>query len=590
MGTGKHLMLRRPVSAHKFGAVFLLLVAVLAAARPPSDAETSSSDPLANAGTLLNECKAVAPAAVSICTELSTAIANGHDPSLNLPTASSVNPGDLHIAGPWKESIVVRKHFLGRLKAYAVGDSSAGSSNVVVTMVNDAAEAAALNSNQSAGNSAQGQTVQSTTQFEEGWVTEVHPSMIPDGTVLSPAVVSEYISNSPSVHYLGEYADTLPIRTDFINAEYTWHGLFKVDQPGDYRFAVTFVPAQIAAVDSWECFAHLDFVDANNRIPALPDDPVEFEAQTPPARIRNLISGKITMPAGLNELQLDAVCNPGQKWNLPAFGASLRQNPGLVHTSGVWPLMVLRVQRPGTVVFGPLRDDEIVHDPNKYPNVKTVSDEALAAAQRSADDPLEQTHLPSSFKPGWYVDVYPIVGTDKAAWLRPPEGPIQATFIAPPEGFSLTDHRLAGMTDKDGKIYVANSEFLALKSGEYTFYVDPSNPNVANSQGSEVCVVDLIVTDKHRFQTHIIEGDKPNAYYTGGMYPFSEPAIGAANLGRGAYRMALRTACNSSAEVDITADPWAATRFTIYTLSPGEDSVHPINPGEFVYRLAKRAG
>ena len=590
MGTGKHLIPRSRAYPNNLGAAFFVLVAVLLAGGGRSRAQTSSSDPLANAGTLLNECKALDQSAASICSALSTAVANGHDPSLNLSTVTSVKPGDLHIAGPWKESIVVRKHFLGGLKAYAVADSSAESPNVIVTMVNDAAAAAAFNGNQNTSNGAQGQTAQSTTQFEEGWITEVHPEMIPDGTVVSPAVVSAYISNNPSVHYLGEYADTIPVRTDFINAEYSWHGLFKVDQPGDYRFAVTFVPAQLQVIDSWECFAHLDFVDAGNRIPALPDDPVQFDAQTPPARIRNLISGKITMPAGLNELQLYAVCNPGQKWNLPAFGASLRQNPGFVHTSGAWPVLVLRVQRPETASFGPLRDNEIVHDPNKYPNLKTVSGEALTASQRSADNPLAKTHLPSSFKPGWYVDVFPIVGTDKDAWLRPPQGPIQATFIAPPWGFSLTDHRLAGMPDKDGKIYIANSEFLALKSGVYTFYVDPSNPNVANSQGSELCVVELTVTDRHRVQTHIIEGEKPNAYYTAGMYPFSEPAIGAVNLARGAYRMALRTACQSSADVDITADPWAATRFTIYTMSPGEDSVHPINPGEFVYRLAKRAG
>jgi inosine-uridine nucleoside N-ribohydrolase len=143
------------------------------------------------------------------------------------------------------------------------------------------------------------------------------------------------------------------------------------------------------------------------------------------------------------------------------------------------------------------------------------------------------------------------------------------------------------MPDKDGKIYIAHSEFLALKSGEYTFYVDPSNANVANRSGSELCVVGLTVTDKHGVKTHIIDGDKVNAYYTAGPTPISMPAIGAVNLASGAYRMALRTACGTSAEADITADPWAATRFTIYTMSPGETSVRPINPGEFVYRLAR---
>ncbi len=590
MGTGKHLSPRRWLGPDFLGAAFLLLMIaglLLALTGGPSNAQSSSSDPIANAGALLNECTALDKAATSICSALSTAVANGHDPSLDLGTVSSVKAGDLHISGPWKSAIVIRKNLLRHLKAYAVGGSTAVSSNVVVTTVDNAAQAAAFNQTSAGG--AQGQTDQSSNsaKFEEGWVTEVHPELIPDGTVISPAVISEYISNNPSIHYLGEYADTIPIHSDYVNAEYTWRGLFKVDQPGDYRFAVTFAPAQLAVIDSWECFAHLDFIDAGSRMAALPDDPVQFDTQTPPARIKNLISGHITMPAGLNEMELKAVCNPGQKWDLAGFGASLRQNPGMLHTSGAWPTLMLRVQRPGEAVFAALRDDEIVHDPDKFPNLQAISDEARTTNQLSADDPLQETQLPATFKPGWYVDVYPIVGTDKDAWIAPPQAPIQATFIASPSGFALTDHRLAGMPDKDGKIYIASSEFLALKSGLYTFSVDPSNPNVANTTGSELCVVDLTVTDKHGVQTHIIKGDTTNAYYTAGPNPISLPAIGAANLGRGAYRMALRTACSTSAEPDITADPWAATRFTIYTMSPGENSIHPINPGEFVYRLAK---
>ena len=317
MGTGKHLNPVRRTCSDLLGAAFSALFAALLLAVTGGHcyAQSSSSDPLASAGTLLNECTALNKSAAPICSSLSTAVANGHDPSLNLPTVKSVKVGDLHISGPWKSAIVVRKTILGHLKAYAVAGSGVGSPNVAVATIDNAAQAQA--SNQAAAGGAQNQTAPSSNpvQFEEGWVTEVHPELIPDGTVISPAVITEYISNNPSVHYLGEYADTIPVHTDYVNAEYTWRGLFKVDEAGDYRFAVTFVPAQLPVIDSWECFAHLDFIDAGNRIAALPDDPVDFDTQTPPARIKNLISGHITMPAGLNELQLEAVCNPGQKWD-----------------------------------------------------------------------------------------------------------------------------------------------------------------------------------------------------------------------------------------------------------------------------------
>jgi hypothetical protein len=671
-------------------------------------ARAQTVDPVENAGKLLAECTGLEKAATDACKSLSTAVANGQDPTLTLQAVDTIMPGDLHILGPWKAAVIVRRTVTGWTPFAVIG--SATGPRVLVTPVADAAQAAALKDGAAtdpvarcvqaradakdgcealgkllarggdplatlpvvdtlaindvhvagpwkaaivlrrtingwqafalAGSVAGGPAIAFTpvadagvlarlsggaagtpasapappsiapagattapsspsaataapaatganavTNLGEGWIVEVRPRASTDATTISDDLLSRYISGSLSEQFMGEYAATIPIKATVLPVTYARHGLLRVTTAGDYRFAVTFTPhTDGSATRSWTCWPHLDFVDGGNHVPVLPLEPIAFPVGLPAAQVKSLISSVVTIPAGLIEAELDVQCNGDEQARIDGFGTFL--NDANSRAPNPWPTMLLSVQRPGEGGFTPLKKGEILYDRDRYKSVSASSAGARPVITLGNGNPLKELGLSADLKPGWYVDVYAIVG-DPNAWAEPPTTAIGGTFISQPASFSLSDHRRAGMADKDPKIYMANTEFLALKTGRYTFVVVPTNPAAPNGGYYDNCVAELQVTDRGNNAVTLIDGSRPNTYYSTGQRGVSVGVVGGADLSKGAYRMALRAACSLGRQPDITKTPWSSVRFNVFFRGPDDNFLEPASPTEFVFKAEK---
>ena len=577
MGAG-FLVRRRALLA---GAAVLLAIAGTAAAQ--------SADPLVAASSLLAQCGAVEPSAKPRCTELSKAVANNHDPAGPLPTTKSIEIGDIHLTGPWSAAIVLRRDAGNDWKAFALVASKT-SKDIAVTPVRSAQDVAQLTSGTSAEGTAAA-VVQGANAFAgagagtaPGWVTDAYYAISPDITKIGESSYARFLDLNISALPIGEGQDALPLRSAFVDTTYVRRGYFVATRPGDHRFAIGVEPAGLPAiVPDWECWARLDVMDGADRRTIFPHEPIAFAADTPPARIPTETSSVVTLPAGLTAVELVAHCVTGAKWQPVEISNFLRTHSVAAAQPNPWPTVTLRVQRPGEGVFTPLGRGDIVHEVAAYPGLQPAMETRMAASAEQPADPLHARGLPATFKPGWYVDIFPIVGTDQSAWMNPPQSPLQATFVSASTGFTLTDHRRAGMPDRDGKIYVANSEFLAPHDGRYTFMIVADNAH-PESSGIGRCVTELTLTDRAGTATKMIDAGNENIQYLAGPSALSIPDLGGANLHEGAYRLAWRAACEASALADITGAPLADTRFTLYVRQPGEYALRPIDPGMVVYK------
>jgi hypothetical protein len=231
-----------------------------------------------------------------------------------------------------------------------------------------------------------------------------------------------------------------------------------------------------------------------------------------------------------------------------------------------------------------VRVEEIAADAEAVRGLASAPATGALARTSTPRDPLAELKLPAAFKRGFYVDVFPIVGGDDA-WRLQPTAPLQATFVIPSGAFTLGDHLKAGMLDRDGKILVANAEYLALTEGRYSFLIAVGNRTAPPNKDYGECVADLELVDKSGAATPVVDGARSNALFTVGPNALEMPATGGVTLGRGAYRMKLRAACFASAGTDIARDPLAQPTYAIYVRTPEDPVVRPANPGSFVYKL-----
>ena len=562
----------------RFGrlAVAALLLSFSAAVA----ARAQQPDPIAAAGLLLGQCQAIEPTANAACGKLSGAVANGRDPSVGLPATNAIQPGDLHIFGPWTQAIVLRKD-AGGWSAFTVTGSAFGP-DIVVTQVTDAAQAKDLFRGKGIATVA---TVSSDT-FGEGWITEVRKRVSADASKIGDDLFARYISPGGGKLDMGEFVSAMPVRWTFLDIAYVHDGLFRTEQAGSYRFAVTLQPQGNNFTKKWECNPHLAFVQGKDKFPVLPAEDIWVEQNQYAEDIKTIVSSPVNMPVGFNAMELTAECSAdGNDWD--ALGRFLHATAGGGTGANPWPVMVLSVERPGDSGFTPIRSSEIL-----YP--KQAAGSALALGERAAIpavDTLKELSLPPSYKPGWFVDVYPVIG-DATAWTQPPGAARQGTFLGAPTGFRLNDHIAHGLMtngapDHAGKIFVATSLFLAPKEGHYDFMIEPDNEQAQSLKDWENCITNLMVTTPKGDKIPIIEGTKPNLSFTAGEATIIRPAAGGIDLGKGAYRISLRAACAVSGLADVSQNPYAATRFTIFLRRPGEQLLSPARDGDFVYKTAQ---
>ena len=564
-----------------------LAIALLAGAM--AGARAQSTDPLVAASALLAQCGAVEPSAKPRCAELSKAVANNHDPAGPLPTTKSIEIGDIHLNGPWSAAIVLRRDAGNDWKAYAVVASKT-SKDIAVTAVRSAQDVAQLTSGASAegtaavvvkgGNALTG----AGPGTAPGWVTDAYYAESAAITRIGEDTYARFLDLNIASLPIGEGQDALPLRSAFVDTTYVRRGYFIAGRPGDYRFAIGVEPAGMPnVVPDWECWSRLDIVEGTDHHTIFAHDPIAFAADTPPARIPTLTSSVATLPAGLTAVEWVAHCVTGIKWHPDEVSTFLRTHAVAAAQPNPWPTITLRVERPGESVFSPLGSSDIVHETAAYPKLQPALETRTATNAEQPADPLHTRGLPGTFKSGWYVDVFPIVGKDASAWMTPPQAPLQATFVTGSTGFTLTDHRRAGMPDRDGKIYVANSLFLAPRDGRYTFMIVADNAR-PEASGIGRCVTELTLSDRAGAPTRMIEAGNANLQYLAGPTALSIPSLGGANLHEGAYRLAWRAACEASALADITTAPLADTRFTLYVRQPGENAMRPIDPGLVAYK------
>jgi len=554
-----------------------------------ASALAQNADPLVAASSLLAQCGAVEPSAKPRCAELSKAVANNHDPTGPLPTAKAIEIGDIHITGPWSAAIVLRRDASNNWNALAVVASKT-SKDIAVTAVRSAQDVAQLTSGASAEGTA-AVVVQGANALAAagagtapGWVTDAYYAISPDITKIGEDSYARFLDLNIASLPIGEGQDALPLRSAFVDTTYVRRGYFVAARPGDHRFAIGVEPAGMPAiVPDWECWARLDVLDGADRHTVFAHEPITFAADTPPARIPTETSSVVTLPAGLTAVELVAHCVTGAKWRPEEISNFLRTHSVAAAQPNPWPTITLKVQRPGEGVFTPLGRGDIVHETAAYPGLQPAMETRTAASAEQPADPLHARGLPGTFKAGWYVDVFPIVGNDASAWTIPPQSPLQATFVSASTGFTLTDHRRAGMPDRDGKIYVANSMFLAPRDGRYTFMIVADNAH-PEASGIGRCVSELTLSDRAGSPTRMIEVHGANLQYLAGPSALSIPNLGGANLHEGAYRLTWRAACEASALADITGAPLADTRFKLYVRQPGENALRPIDPGMVAYK------
>lgn len=555
-------------------------LALLAAMRAEAQ---QAPDPIAAAGLLQGQCQAIDPSVAVSCGKLSGAVANGHDPSAGLPATDTIQPGDLHVFGPWAHAIVLRKDAAG-WSAFAVTGSATGA-DIVVSQVADAAQAQAL----MAGKGIEAAGTAATDTFGEGWITEVRDQVEADAAKVTDDLIARYISPGGANLDIGAFVRAMPVRWSYPYVSYVHDGLFRADQAGAYRFAVTFQPNHNEFTDKWDCEPRLAFVQGKDKVPVLPAETVEVELDARTDSIKSLVSSTVNMPAGFNAMEITAGCTPETFGNPPhlgwaALGTSIRTTAAGGNSANPWPVLVLSVQRPGESGFSPVRPSEIL-----YPKDAAGAALPLGQAQPpSTTDNLKELSLPPSYKPGWFVDVFPVIGDD-TAWTVPPSAPRQGTFIGSPGGFAMNEHILRGLMtngapDHAGKIFVATLLFLAPKAGHYTFVIEPENPQIEQLKKEEDCIVELKGTTPKGEPIPIIDGSKVNLFFLDGVV---HPASGGVELGKGAYRISLRVSCAISGLADISQNGYGLTRMQLYLLRPGEQLLSPARDGDFVYKTAQ---
>ncbi|HVJ52658.1 MAG TPA: hypothetical protein VM689_09365 [Aliidongia sp.] len=558
-----------------FGRSALLLLALAIAA----GAWAQQPDPLTAAGLLQGQCQAIEVSAAAACGKLSGAVANGRDPSAGLPATDQIQPGDLHLFGPWQQAIVLRKDAAG-WSALAVTGAATGP-DIVVTQVADAAQAKALFQ----GKGIEAVATASSDPFGEGWITEVRKRASTDASKVGDDVLARYISPGGGKLDMGAFVSAMPVRWGYLDIAYVHDGLFRADQAGAYRFAVTFQSHDNDFTKKWVCYPHLAFVQGNDKFPVLQAEEFEIGEDALAEDIKSVVSSTVNMPVGFNAMEITVECTPDNfVWN--SLGGYLHATANGGRGANPWPVLVLSVQRPGDSGFTPIRPGEIL-----YP--KKDAADALPLGQRPnlpVTDTLKELGLPASYKPGWFVDVFPVVG-DQSAWSQPPSAPRQGTFIGRPDGFAVNDHIAHGLMsngapDRAGKIFVATSLFLAPKAGRYSFLVEAENAPVGQAKDVEDCVADLSATTPKGETISIIDGSKANVSYTGGAASVMIASTGGIDLAKGAYRMSLRGSCYVANLADITQSGYGATRLRLYIRRPGEQLLSPARDGDFVYKTA----